>query len=62
MTNLEFHLDRLAEERIGYSRRLQALLGSPDHRVEAEAYLRLIEMVNSSALRLAKDFSVLPMR
>jgi hypothetical protein len=57
MTALDFQLDSLAKERLGYTLRVKALIGSPDHQTEIEGYLRMIEQVNDAAIRLARNAS-----
>jgi hypothetical protein len=55
MTALDFQLDSLAKERLGYTLRVKALIGSPDHQTEVEGYLRMIDHVNNAAIRLARN-------
>jgi len=55
---LDFHLVKLAEERLFYALRLMALTGKNGHDIEAAGYSSKIDKLNKASIELARDYEL----
>ncbi len=58
MDNLEFHLSKIAEERLSFAKRLMVLLGKQGHEVEVSGYLSMINRLNKASIQLAREYTI----
>jgi hypothetical protein len=58
MDNLEFHLSKIAEERLCFAMRLKVLLEKKGHEIEVSGYLSMINRLNKASIQLSREYTI----